>query len=175
MASQRIGELDFSEAEHYGIHHRINNPSSSLMNEGSGFDFGELEEAIVLQGIKSRNDETKASFFTAKPASATLEMFPSWPMRFHQSSTGGNKSGGESSDSALSSKNENPFESESSPLSCKKASSSFSSEQNNTNNQQLQQQNMITNDAIRTGSSSQNQSVAKEKKKVSHHSLHSSV
>ncbi|WJX68957.1 Transcription factor tga9, variant 3 [Trifolium repens] len=164
MASQRIGELDFSEAEHYGIHHRINNPSSSLMNEGSGFDFGELEEAIVLQGIKSRNDETKASFFTAKPASATLEMFPSWPMRFHQSSTGGNKSGGESSDSALSSKNENPFESESSPLSCKKASSSFSSEQNNTNNQQLQQQqNMITNDAIRTGSSSQNQSVAKEK------------
>ena len=37
MASQRIGELDFSETGHsthhvpYGIHHRINNPSSSLM------------------------------------------------------------------------------------------------------------------------------------------------
>jgi hypothetical protein len=31
MASQRIGELDFSEAGHYGIHHRVNNPSSSLM------------------------------------------------------------------------------------------------------------------------------------------------
>ncbi|XP_045806707.1 transcription factor TGA9-like isoform X1 [Trifolium pratense] len=142
MASQRIGELDFSEAGHsthdvhYGIHHRINNSSSSLMNEGSGFDFGELEEAIVMQGVKSRNDETKASFFTARPAaSATLEMFPSWPMRFHQSSTGGNKSGGESSDSALSSKNENPFESESSQLSCKKASS-FDEE-----NLQLQQQN----------------------------------
>jgi hypothetical protein len=29
MASQRIGELDFSQAEDYGIHHRINNPSSS--------------------------------------------------------------------------------------------------------------------------------------------------
>ncbi|CAJ2660182.1 unnamed protein product [Trifolium pratense] len=151
MASQRIGELDFSEAGHsthdvhYGIHHRINNSSSSLMNEGSGFDFGELEEAIVMQGVKSRNDETKASFFTARPAaSATLEMFPSWPMRFHQSSTGGNKSGGESSDSALSSKNENPFESESSQLSCKKASS-FDEE-----NLQLQQQN---------------QSVTKEKKK----------
>ncbi|GAU32524.1 hypothetical protein TSUD_103690 [Trifolium subterraneum] len=160
MASQRLGELDFSEAAgHYGIHHRINNSSSSLMNEESGFDFGELEEAIVLQGVKSRNDETKSSFFTARPASATLEMFPSWPMRFHQSSTGGNKSGGESSDSALSSKNENPFESESSPLSCKKAST-FDEE-----NLQLQQQNMITNDAIKTGSSSQNQSVAKEKKK----------
>ncbi|MCI16899.1 TGACG-sequence-specific DNA-binding protein TGA-2.1-like, partial [Trifolium medium] len=66
MASQRIGELDFSEAGHsthdvhYGIHHRINNSSSSLMNEGSGFDFGELEEAIVMQGVKIRNDETKA-------------------------------------------------------------------------------------------------------------------
>lgn len=181
MASQRIGELDFSETGHsthhvpYGIHHRINNnnPSSSLMNEESGFDFGELEEAIVLQGVKNGNDETKASFFTARPA-ATLEMFPSWPMRFHQTSTvgGGNKSGGESSDSALSSKNENPFEPES-PLSSKKASS-FSSDHNNNMDQQnlqLQQQKMIiSNDAsaaIRTASSSQNQisAAAKEKKK----------
>jgi hypothetical protein len=36
-------------------------------NEGSGFDFGELEEAIVLQGIKSRNDETKACKFNNFP------------------------------------------------------------------------------------------------------------
>lgn len=28
--------------------------------EGSAFDFGELEEAIVLQGVKIRNDEAKA-------------------------------------------------------------------------------------------------------------------
>lgn len=26
---------------------------------GSSFDFGELEEAIVLQGVKIRNDEAK--------------------------------------------------------------------------------------------------------------------
>ncbi|CAI8592877.1 unnamed protein product [Vicia faba] len=155
----------------YGINHRINNSSSSLMNEGSGFDFGELEEAIVLQGVKSRNDETKASFFTARP-SATLEMFPSWPMRFHQNSTGGNKSGGESSDSALSSKNENPFEEES-PLSCKKGTS-FSSDNNNNHNQiydeqdlqLLQQQKMIANDGIRTASSSQNQSAEAGKEKL---------
>lgn len=28
--------------------------------EGSAFDFGELEEAIVLQGVNIRNDEAKA-------------------------------------------------------------------------------------------------------------------
>lgn len=32
----------------------------SFSNQGSAFDFGELEEAIVLQGIKIRNDEAKA-------------------------------------------------------------------------------------------------------------------
>lgn len=31
--------------------------------EGSAFDFGELEEAIVLQGVKIRNDEAKARMF----------------------------------------------------------------------------------------------------------------
>jgi len=111
-----------------------------LRNQGSGFDFGELEEAFALQGIKIRSDEAKAcmfhcfssssssssydehnlwnlndvltpwlpfhmidahkslyfwwsseiflsvivaALFTGRP-SATLEMFPSWPMRFHQ-------------------------------------------------------------------------------------------
>ncbi|KAJ6904538.1 hypothetical protein NC652_022528 [Populus alba x Populus x berolinensis] len=53
--------------------------------EGSAFDFGELEEAIVLEGVKIRNDEAKAPLFTVtgRPA-ATLEMFPSWPMRFQE-------------------------------------------------------------------------------------------
>lgn len=32
-------------------------------DQGSGFDFGELEEAIGLQGVKIRNDETKACKF----------------------------------------------------------------------------------------------------------------
>lgn len=87
---------------------------------------------------------------------------------------GGNKSGGESSDSALSSKNENPFEEES-PLSCKKGTSFSSDKNNNNHNQifdeqnpqlQLQQQKMIANDGIRTTSSSQNQSAEAGKEKV---------
>ncbi|RZB81125.1 Transcription factor TGA9 [Glycine soja] len=92
MASQRIGETGLSESgpssHHvpYGVLHGINTSSSALINQGSAFDFGELEEAIVLQGIKIRNDEAKASaLFTGRP-SATLEMFPSWPMRFQQTS-----------------------------------------------------------------------------------------
>lgn len=35
----------------------------SFRNQGSAFDFGELEEAIAMQGIKIRNDEGKASMF----------------------------------------------------------------------------------------------------------------
>ncbi|KAE9593128.1 hypothetical protein Lalb_Chr19g0136501 [Lupinus albus] len=90
MESQRIGQMELSESGNsshhvsYGVlHHGINIPTSSLMNQGSDFDFRELEEAMVLQGIKARNDEAKAALFTGRPA-ATLEMFPSWPMRYQQ-------------------------------------------------------------------------------------------
>lgn len=33
--------------------------------EGSAFDFGELEEAIVLHGVKIRNDEAKARMISS--------------------------------------------------------------------------------------------------------------
>ncbi|CAJ1979145.1 unnamed protein product [Sphenostylis stenocarpa] len=172
MGSQRIGETGLSESgpssHHvpYGVLHGINTSSSGLMNQGSAFDFGELEEAIVLQGIKIRNDEAKASaLFTGRP-SATLEMFPSWPMRFQQTSRGGSKSGGESTDSGsgintLSSKAELQFETDS-PISIKASSSDHQQAFD-----QLQQQQETATDASRAGTS-QNQSAAKspqEKKK----------
>ncbi|KAH1218877.1 Transcription factor TGA9 [Glycine max] len=166
MASHRIGELGLSESRPsthhipYGVLQGINTPASSLINQGSAFDFGELEEAIVLHGVKSRNDEGKTSLFTARPA-ATLEMFPSWPMRFQQTPRSGSKSGGESTDSGLSSKTEPPFEAES-PIS-KKASSSDHhhqsfDQQHLQHRQQLQQE--MASDAPRSASS-QNQSAAK--------------
>ncbi|XP_058217840.1 transcription factor TGA9-like isoform X2 [Rhododendron vialii] len=86
----------------YAVFHGINNPPTSFINqERSAFAFGELEEAIVLQGVRFKNDEaSKSSLFAAtRPAAAaTLEMFPSWPpLRFHQTpTTGSSKSGGES-------------------------------------------------------------------------------
>ena len=35
-----------------------------LSNQGAAFNYGELEEAIVLQGVKARNDEGKARMFS---------------------------------------------------------------------------------------------------------------
>lgn len=169
MASQRIGEIGLSESgpssQHvpYGVLHGITTSTSPLMNQGSAFNFGELEEAIVLQGIKIRNDEGKASaLFTSKPA-ATLEMFPSWPIRFQQTPRvvasltspsltipyGGSKSGGESTDSGST---ELQFETNS-PISVKASSSDH-------HNHAFQQET-ATDDGLRTGTSTQNQSKAK--------------
>ncbi|XVF69168.1 hypothetical protein PTKIN_Ptkin11bG0059300 [Pterospermum kingtungense] len=114
-----------------------------------------------------------ALFTTGRPA-ATLEMFPSWPMRFQQTPRGSSKSGGESTDSGsavntLSSKTENQLEPES-PISTKKASSSNHQasdlqplqHQQHLQQQQQQQQQLLemASDASRTGIS-QNQSAAK--------------
>lgn len=67
-----------------------------INQEGLAFDFGELEKAIGLQGTESTqfgDDEAHA----CRPA-ATLEMFPSWPMRFQQTQQrGSSRSGGDES------------------------------------------------------------------------------
>ncbi|XP_031101412.1 transcription factor TGA9-like isoform X1 [Ipomoea triloba] len=94
-ASQRVGETGVtgtSSQHHHNMPYELlrglNNPTTtpsfmyhSTPNSKEGpaaFDFGELEEAIVLQGVKiNNNDEAKASLYAA----ATLEMFPSWPTR----------------------------------------------------------------------------------------------
>ncbi|BAT90418.1 Transcription factor [Vigna angularis] len=171
MAGQRLGETGLSESgpssHHvpYGVLHGINTSASGLMNQGSGFDFGELEEAFApLQGIKIRSDEAKSSaLFTGRP-SATLEMFPSWPMRFHQTPRGGSKSGGESTDSGsgvntLSSKNELQFETES-PISIKASSSDH---QQAFDQLQQQQQQETATDGSRAGTS-QTQSQQEKRK-----------
>ncbi|XP_073038180.1 transcription factor TGA9-like isoform X1 [Primulina eburnea] len=112
MASNRVGEyaaaaLSDSGAPHhnqipFGVPHMLHHSNTSFINlEVSDFDFGELEEAIVLQGVKfNNNNEIKQTLYaTVKPA-ATLEMFPSWPIRFQQK--GSSKSGEESTDSGRS-------------------------------------------------------------------------
>ncbi|KAL1298781.1 hypothetical protein HN51_043085 [Arachis hypogaea] len=169
MGSQRIigGGLGLSEAgpsthhhhhvPSYGVLHGINSANpSTLINEGHAFNFGELEEAIVLQGVKARNDEGKAPLFTTAPRpAATLEMFPSWPIRFHQTSRGGSKSGGESTDSALSTKTEPPLEAES-PMSKKATTPSSLDHQHH-----LQHDHHDASRIVGPSSSSQNQSQAK--------------
>lgn len=165
MAGHTVGGTGLSDSgpsnHHipYGVLHGINPVTTSFINqEGSAFDFGELEEAIVLQGVKIRNDEASASLYTGRPA-ATLEMFPSWPMRFQQTVRGSSKSGGESTDS-LSSKAETQLEAES-PSSKKASSDQQTFDQTHLQPLPGQQQLEMASDNIRTGPS-QNQSVAKQ-------------
>ncbi|XWS73913.1 hypothetical protein CRYUN_Cryun02cG0169900 [Craigia yunnanensis] len=180
MANHRVGETgltDSGPSNHYhripyAVLHGMNVPTSFIHQEGSAFDFGELEEAIVLQGVKIRNDEAKAPLFTTGRPAATLEMFPSWPMRFQQTPRGSSKSGGESTDSisaanTLSSKTENQLEPES-PIS-KMASSSnhqafdpnpLQHQRHLQQHQQQQQQLEMAGYTSRKGTS-QNQSAAK--------------
>ncbi|KAE8735604.1 Transcription factor HBP-1b(c1) [Hibiscus syriacus] len=130
MANHRVGETGLTDSG-TSNHHII----ISLMHhqQGSSFDFGELEEAIVLQGVKIRNDEAKPPLFTPGRPAATLEMFPSWPMRFQQTPRGSSKSGGESTDSGsavntISSKTENQLELES-PISSNKKTTPLEQQQ----------------------------------------------
>ncbi|KAK6163588.1 hypothetical protein DH2020_000452 [Rehmannia glutinosa] len=128
MASHRLGEHALSESgpsHHHHIPYMLHHPNSSsfLNQEGSAFDFGELEEAIVLQGLKINNDEKKQPLYTTVRPAATLEMFPSWPMRFQQHTPRSSKSGEESTDSgsAVNTISTNRFEPES-PISKKQQS-----------------------------------------------------
>ncbi|GMH07328.1 hypothetical protein Nepgr_009168 [Nepenthes gracilis] len=106
MASQRIGETNLSKSgpsNHvlsYSVLHGLTPSPDTFLNRGGfALDFGELEEAIVLQGVKIGHDEeAKASLFTARHA-ATLDMFPSSPMRFQQENRGATRSGEETIDS----------------------------------------------------------------------------
>ncbi|KAI3822768.1 hypothetical protein L1987_10366 [Smallanthus sonchifolius] len=104
MASHRVGETGLSDSGPSHHHHHqhlpysvfpaFNPPNTGFINpEGSSFDFGELEEAIVLQGYKIHGDESKLPLYTTVPRpAATLDMFPSWPMRVHQTPRGSNSS-----------------------------------------------------------------------------------
>jgi transcription factor TGA len=104
MASHRVGLSGLpdpgpsTQQLHHLHHHHL--PYASFINqEGSALDFGELEEAIVLQGLKINNDEARLPLYTGRPA-ATLEMFPSWPIKaLHSTRVVSSRSRGESSDS----------------------------------------------------------------------------
>ncbi|KAI7991177.1 Transcription factor TGA9 [Camellia lanceoleosa] len=181
MASHRVGLTglmsDTGPSNHhipYSLLHGItNNPPLSFINqEGSSFDFGDFEEAIVLQEVKiNNNDEAKSSFFTASrpPPAATLEMFPAWPMRFHhQTPIGSSKSGGETSTDSGSAVNTLPSKVEAhlepeSPMSRKASSDHQSFDQRNAQmpqqqqQQQQQQQLEMASDGPRTGLSESQQ------------------
>ncbi|XVF46910.1 hypothetical protein PTKIN_Ptkin03bG0066100 [Pterospermum kingtungense] len=188
MANHRAGETGLTNSgpssnhDHhipYAVLQGMNVPTSFIHHQqGSAFDFGELEEAIVLQGVKARNDEAKPPLFTTGSPAATLEMFPSWPMRFQQTLRGSSKSGGESTEDSgsavnntLSSKTENHQLAEpESPISKKASSSSdhhhhqaFDHKKSLQQNRQHLQQFEMASDTTRTGTSQQNHQSAAAK------------
>ncbi|KAI4386121.1 hypothetical protein MLD38_004081 [Melastoma candidum] len=124
MASHRMVETGLSDTGPSGTHHHmtysvfhgISNPTTAFINQvGPTFDFGELEEAIVLRGV--RIDEAKATtLYTgnnndnlkgAAAAAATLDMFPSWPIRFQQTPRVSSKSNDSNTDSGSGINNNN--------------------------------------------------------------------
>ncbi|KAG6570485.1 Transcription factor TGA9, partial [Cucurbita argyrosperma subsp. sororia] len=101
MASNRVEETAPASTHHHPHNSHLyainyNNPSSTC----EAFDIGELEQAIVLQEHEAKNKlnhhQSKQTFFSGRPAAAaaaaaaaaTLEMFPSWPIKFQQTPTG---------------------------------------------------------------------------------------
>ncbi|XP_068658366.1 transcription factor TGA6-like isoform X2 [Aristolochia californica] len=107
MAGNRVGETGLSDLgasnQHiaYGVLHGIPPPATNFIDQqASAFEFGELEEALVpklLQGVETRQDENRKSLFAVRPP--TLEIFPSWPMRYQQPTPRGNSQSAESTDS----------------------------------------------------------------------------
>lgn len=188
MASHhRVGETGLSDSgpSHHHHHHQhlpysvfpAFNPSNTafINQEGPSFDFGELEEAIVLQGYKIHSDETKLPLYNTVPRpAATLDMFPSWPMRVHQTPRGSNSStdSGSAVNVAIASKPESHSHIEpESPISgnSKKASSDQQQQQQTIFRQQLQNLQIPQNlemeseggSPVTTGGSSQSQQAPK--------------
>ncbi|WOL04066.1 transcription factor TGA2.2-like [Canna indica] len=88
MANQRDGEAGLSEpvpSSHplpYGINVTTSYSATNFFDmEGAAY-FGELEEALMHGVAGIRSDQDRKSFCTTRPP--TLEIFPSWPMRFQQ-------------------------------------------------------------------------------------------
>ncbi|KZV47156.1 BZIP transcription factor family protein isoform 1 [Dorcoceras hygrometricum] len=78
------------------LHNHPPDTSFGRNQEESSFDFGELEEPIVLGGVKINKNKTKETLYSSVKASAILEMLPSWPIPRQRESS---KSGEESTDS----------------------------------------------------------------------------
>lgn len=165
MASNRIGETGLSGSgtsnQHiaYGVVHGITPPTNFFDQQGSAYDFGELEEALMpklIHEVGIRNEENKKPVFTIKP---TLEIFPSWPMRIQQTPRSAESTDSGSAQNTVSCKADALLESES-PIS-KKVSDQSS--------EQLQQQQQIpaemASDVSRGGPPPNHQTKTQEKRK----------
>ncbi|XP_020253833.1 transcription factor TGAL4-like, partial [Asparagus officinalis] len=90
----KLGEIELSDSGPSA------QPAANFFDHEGATYFEELEEALMqgVVGIRSTDDQDRKSFFTSRPP-PTLEIFPSWPMRFQQTNKGCSQSAEESTDS----------------------------------------------------------------------------
>ncbi|KAH7680657.1 transcription factor TGA protein [Dioscorea alata] len=181
MANQRVGETGLSasgpsnQAFGYGTHgHGIPSSATNFFDQEGASYFGELEALMQgVVGIRSDGDQkvaaaaAAAAFVTNRPP--TLEIFPSWPMRFQQIPRG-NSLSTESTDSGSAQNTISQLGSDS-PVSKKTSSDQSSEQQQHQQQQQLQeQQEMMVSDVSRTGTeaaaATNHQSRPQEKRRV---------
>ncbi|KAJ3703577.1 hypothetical protein LUZ61_007282 [Rhynchospora tenuis] len=84
MGSHGVGETGPSRQP---LGYALTTPASHFFDHEGATYFGELEEAL-MQGVSgiSTGSNTKPFFTTNRPP--TLEIFPSWPMRYNQTPKG---------------------------------------------------------------------------------------
>ncbi|KAJ8466254.1 hypothetical protein OPV22_028806 [Ensete ventricosum] len=97
MANRRVGETGLFDSGPStrsvadGTHGTTPQAATNFFDHEGAAYFGELEKALMqgVDGIRETDEDRKA-FFATRPA--TLEIFPSWPMRFHQTPRGKTRS-----------------------------------------------------------------------------------
>ncbi|PKU65402.1 transcription factor TGAL5 [Dendrobium catenatum] len=165
MSDHRVGETGLSDSGPsnqpltYGLHGFSPAGTNFFDQEGAAY-FEELEEALMQGVVGIRSDGDTKTYLTTRPP--TLEIFPSWPMRFHHN-TVGNSQSAESSDSGSAQNTISQLESES-PVSRKDDYSELFTEQQ----QQQQQQQMIPSDGSKTeiGTAGNHQSRDQDKRRL---------
>ncbi|XP_020581395.1 transcription factor TGAL5-like [Phalaenopsis equestris] len=115
MSDHRVGETGLSNSGPssqplaYGLHGFSPTATNFFDQEGAAY-FEELEEALMQGVVGIRGDGNTKTYLTTRPP--TLEIFPSWPMRFHPNAVGNSQSA-ESSDSGSAQNTISQLESES--------------------------------------------------------------
>uniref|UniRef100_A0A1D1Y2W7 Transcription factor TGA6 n=1 Tax=Anthurium amnicola TaxID=1678845 RepID=A0A1D1Y2W7_9ARAE len=161
MANQRVGEIGAlsesgpsNQAFAYGVH-GMPAAANFFDQEGSAY-FGELEEALMQGVVGIRTDGDRKPFYAARPP-PTLEIFPSWPMRFQQAPEG-NSPSAESTDSGSA---------QNTTISAQLDSDSPVSRRSSSSQHPEQKQQAMASDVFRTGAPTGNpQPKPQEKRKL---------
>ncbi|XP_020529592.1 transcription factor TGA2.2 isoform X2 [Amborella trichopoda] len=108
--TRRISEVGLSDSEPstqhlvYGVLHGISPPSSNFIDQhgSTAYDFGELEEALIPKVLQNDGDRKPLLGIHPPP---TLEIFPSWPVRYQPTPRAHSHQSGESTTDSGSAQN----------------------------------------------------------------------